>query len=155
MTETRFPMETRPQLSPGPLSPHPDHSARPPTPSRQEFEAERKPDLRRDVYLQDIHCVSSLCKAYFRELPDPLLTYRLYDKFAVRRGPGRGTGCCQPRCSQAVPDRGLAILKDGDGITVSSCCSQGPPRPPPCPLLSLRLQTTHSRWELGAGRPWS
>lgn len=50
---------------------------------RQEFEAERKPDLRRDVYLQDIHCVSSLCKAYFRELPDPLLTYRLYDKFAV------------------------------------------------------------------------
>ncbi|PNJ57068.1 ARHGAP30 isoform 2 [Pongo abelii] len=49
---------------------------------RQEFESERKPDLRRDVYLQDIHCVSSLCKAYFRELPDPLLTYRLYDKFA-------------------------------------------------------------------------
>uniref|UniRef100_A0A5F9DME2 Rho GTPase activating protein 30 n=1 Tax=Oryctolagus cuniculus TaxID=9986 RepID=A0A5F9DME2_RABIT len=49
---------------------------------RQEFETERKPDLRRDVYLQDIHCVSSLCKAYFRELPDPLLTYRLYDKFA-------------------------------------------------------------------------
>lgn len=49
---------------------------------RQEFEVERKPDLRRDVYLQDIHCVSSLCKAYFRELPDPLLTYRLYDKFA-------------------------------------------------------------------------
>ncbi|KAM9243113.1 rho GTPase-activating protein 30 isoform 2-T2 [Dugong dugon] len=49
---------------------------------RQEFEADRKPDLRRDVYLQDIHCVSSLCKAYFRELPDPLLTYRLYDKFA-------------------------------------------------------------------------
>ncbi|XP_051042231.1 rho GTPase-activating protein 30 isoform X2 [Phodopus roborovskii] len=49
---------------------------------RQEFEAERKPDLRRDIYLQDIHCVSSLCKAYFRELPDPLLTYRLYDKFA-------------------------------------------------------------------------
>ncbi|KAM4860523.1 rho GTPase-activating protein 30 [Thomomys bottae] len=49
---------------------------------RQEFEAERKPDLKRDVFLQDIHCVSSLCKAYFRELPDPLLTYRLYDKFA-------------------------------------------------------------------------
>ncbi|XP_074044225.1 rho GTPase-activating protein 30 isoform X2 [Macrotis lagotis] len=49
---------------------------------RQEFEAERRPDLRKDIYLQDIHCVSSLCKAYFRELPDPLLTYRLYDKFA-------------------------------------------------------------------------
>nr|XP_008962497.1 rho GTPase-activating protein 30 isoform X3 [Pan paniscus] len=53
---------------------------------RQEFESERKPDLHRDVYLQDIHCVSSLCKAYFRELPDPLLTYRLYDKFAEAVG---------------------------------------------------------------------
>ncbi|XP_065520543.1 rho GTPase-activating protein 30 isoform X1 [Lathamus discolor] len=49
---------------------------------RQEFESERCPDLRRDVYLQDIHCVSSLCKAYCRELPNPLLTYQLYHKFA-------------------------------------------------------------------------
>ncbi|XP_068108944.1 rho GTPase-activating protein 30 isoform X2 [Hyperolius riggenbachi] len=32
--------------------------------------------------MQDVHCVSSLCKAYFRELPNPLLTYQLYDKFA-------------------------------------------------------------------------
>ncbi|XP_044305130.1 rho GTPase-activating protein 30 isoform X2 [Varanus komodoensis] len=49
---------------------------------RLEFDAERSPDLNKDVYLQDIHCVSSLCKAYFRELPNPLLTYQLYDKFA-------------------------------------------------------------------------
>ncbi|NXL86274.1 RHG30 protein, partial [Alectura lathami] len=49
---------------------------------RQEFDSDRCPDLHRDVYLQDIHCVSSLCKAYFRELPNPLLTYQLYDKFA-------------------------------------------------------------------------
>ncbi|XP_059575342.1 rho GTPase-activating protein 30 isoform X2 [Alligator mississippiensis] len=49
---------------------------------RQEFDSERSPDLNKDVYLQDIHCVSSLCKAYFRELPNPLLTYQLYDKFA-------------------------------------------------------------------------
>ncbi|XP_053856921.1 rho GTPase-activating protein 30 [Vidua macroura] len=49
---------------------------------RQEFEAQRSPDLSRDVYLQDVHCVSSLCKAYCRELPNPLLTYQLYDKFA-------------------------------------------------------------------------
>ncbi|XP_030821014.1 rho GTPase-activating protein 30, partial [Camarhynchus parvulus] len=49
---------------------------------RQEFEAQRSPDLARDVYLQDVHCVSSLCKAYCRELPNPLLTYQLYDKFA-------------------------------------------------------------------------
>ncbi|CAM4696492.1 rho GTPase-activating protein 30 isoform X1 [Caretta caretta] len=49
---------------------------------RQEFDSDRCPDLNKDVYLQDIHCVSSLCKAYFRELPNPLLTYQLYDKFA-------------------------------------------------------------------------
>ncbi|XP_047446541.1 rho GTPase-activating protein 30 [Mugil cephalus] len=49
---------------------------------RGEFESEGPPDLNKDVYLQDIHCVSSLCKAYFRELPNPLLTYQLYDKFA-------------------------------------------------------------------------
>ncbi|NXL17884.1 RHG30 protein, partial [Setophaga kirtlandii] len=49
---------------------------------RQEFEAQSSPDLSRDVYLQDVHCVSSLCKAYCRELPNPLLTYQLYDKFA-------------------------------------------------------------------------
>ncbi|KAM4690042.1 LOW QUALITY PROTEIN: rho GTPase-activating protein 30 [Rhinophrynus dorsalis] len=51
---------------------------------RQEFDMERSsaPDLNKDTYLQDVHCVSSLCKAYFRELPNPLLTYQLYDKFA-------------------------------------------------------------------------
>ncbi|XP_032387829.1 rho GTPase-activating protein 30 isoform X2 [Etheostoma spectabile] len=49
---------------------------------RSEFESDGTPDLHKDVYLQDIHCVSSLCKAYFRELPNPLLTYQLYDKFA-------------------------------------------------------------------------
>ncbi|TSP09119.1 Rho GTPase-activating protein 30 [Bagarius yarrelli] len=49
---------------------------------RSEFDNESAPDLYKDVYLQDIHCVSSLCKAYFRELPNPLLTYQLYDHFA-------------------------------------------------------------------------
>ncbi|XP_050992324.1 rho GTPase-activating protein 30 [Labeo rohita] len=49
---------------------------------RSEFDTEGTPDLYKDVYLQDIHCVSSLCKAYFRELPNPLLTYELYDRFA-------------------------------------------------------------------------
>nr|XP_033818407.1 rho GTPase-activating protein 33 isoform X3 [Geotrypetes seraphini]XP_033818409.1 rho GTPase-activating protein 33 isoform X3 [Geotrypetes seraphini]XP_033818410.1 rho GTPase-activating protein 33 isoform X3 [Geotrypetes seraphini]XP_033818411.1 rho GTPase-activating protein 33 isoform X3 [Geotrypetes seraphini] len=49
---------------------------------RHEFDSERIPELARDIYLQDIHCVSSLCKLYFRELPNPLLTYQLYDKFA-------------------------------------------------------------------------
>ncbi|XP_026779808.2 rho GTPase-activating protein 33 isoform X1 [Pangasianodon hypophthalmus] len=49
---------------------------------RHEFDSENVPDLTKDVYMQDIHCVGSLCKLYFRELPNPLLTYQLYDKFA-------------------------------------------------------------------------
>ncbi|KAA0716261.1 Rho GTPase-activating protein 31 [Triplophysa tibetana] len=48
---------------------------------RQEICSELCPDLTKEVYLQDIHCVGSLCKLYFRELPDPLLTYELYKKF--------------------------------------------------------------------------
>ncbi|TRY86706.1 hypothetical protein DNTS_028786 [Danionella cerebrum] len=48
---------------------------------RQEFISELCPDLTKEVYLQDIHCVGSLCKLYFRELPNPLLTYQLYKKF--------------------------------------------------------------------------
>lgn len=30
--------------------------------------------------------MGSLCKLYFRELPNPLLTYQLYDRFSVRTG---------------------------------------------------------------------
>ncbi|KAM4887861.1 rho GTPase-activating protein 31 [Thomomys bottae] len=48
---------------------------------KQEFVSDHCPDLTKEVYLQDIHCVGSLCKLYFRELPNPLLTYELYDKF--------------------------------------------------------------------------
>lgn len=33
--------------------------------------------------MQDVHCVSSLIKMYFRELPNPLFTYQLYDRFIV------------------------------------------------------------------------
>lgn len=52
--------------------------------SRHEFDSEQIPDLTRDVFRQDIHSVGSLCKLYFRELPNPLLTYQLYDRFSVR-----------------------------------------------------------------------
>ena len=52
--------------------------------SRNEFDEDRVPDLEAEVYQQDIHSISSLVKMYFRELPNPLLTYQLYDKFAVR-----------------------------------------------------------------------
>ncbi|XP_072548263.1 rho GTPase-activating protein 32 isoform X2 [Salminus brasiliensis] len=49
---------------------------------RHEFDSEHIPDLTKDAYIQDIHSVGSLCKLYFRELPNPLLTYQLYDKFS-------------------------------------------------------------------------
>ena len=54
--------------------------------SRHEFDSEQIPDLSRDVFRQDIHSVGSLCKLYFRELPNPLLTYQLYERFSVRTG---------------------------------------------------------------------
>lgn len=55
-------------------------------PPRHEFDSEQIPDLTRDVFRQDIHSVGSLCKLYFRELPNPLLTYQLYDRFSVGTG---------------------------------------------------------------------
>ncbi|XP_063841860.1 GTPase-activating protein CdGAPr-like isoform X4 [Scylla paramamosain] len=49
---------------------------------RNAFDEDRIPDLYGDdSILQDIHCVSSVLKMYFRELPNPLLTYQLYEKF--------------------------------------------------------------------------
>ncbi len=50
---------------------------------RLEFDQDEVPDLTSEIYLQDIHSISSLLKMYFRELPNPLLTYQLYDKFQV------------------------------------------------------------------------
>ncbi|XP_063680372.1 rho GTPase-activating protein 33-like isoform X2 [Bolinopsis microptera] len=50
---------------------------------RQEFDHDNPPTRIQDErYIFDIHCVASLCKMYFRELPDPLLTFQLYDHFA-------------------------------------------------------------------------
>ena len=50
---------------------------------RLEFDQDDIPDLTSEIYLQDIHSISSLLKMYFRELPNPLLTYQLYNKFSV------------------------------------------------------------------------
>ncbi|KAK5904863.1 hypothetical protein CesoFtcFv8_006383 [Champsocephalus esox] len=49
---------------------------------RHEFDSEQIPDLSKEAYRQDIHSVGSLCKLYFRELPNPLLTYQLYERFS-------------------------------------------------------------------------
>lgn len=51
---------------------------------RDMFDGELMPDL--VPYEKDIHCMTSVCKLYFRELPNPLLTYQLYKKFEVCAG---------------------------------------------------------------------
>ncbi|CRL08178.1 CLUMA_CG020965, isoform A [Clunio marinus] len=48
---------------------------------RRAFDEERIPDLMQTEIKQDIHAVTSLLKMYFRELPNPLCTYQLYDNF--------------------------------------------------------------------------
>uniref|UniRef100_A0A914QT84 Uncharacterized protein n=1 Tax=Panagrolaimus davidi TaxID=227884 RepID=A0A914QT84_9BILA len=45
---------------------------------RYEFDHGHLPDLTDSKILRDIHCVSSLLKTYFRQLPNPLFTYELY-----------------------------------------------------------------------------
>lgn len=37
--------------------------------------------LNREEFLKDCHCVPAVLKQYFRELPNPLLTFTLYDRF--------------------------------------------------------------------------
>lgn len=48
---------------------------------RRAFDEEQIPDLTQPDIKQDIHAVTSLLKMYFRELPNPLCTYQLYDNF--------------------------------------------------------------------------
>ena len=49
---------------------------------RRAFDEDRFPDLfSSQLVMRDIHAVSSLLKMYFRELPDPVCTFSLYDQF--------------------------------------------------------------------------
>ncbi|KAG8199000.1 hypothetical protein JTE90_001799 [Oedothorax gibbosus] len=48
---------------------------------RLAFDEDRPLNLGDPATVHDIHSVASLLKMYFRELPNPLLTYQLYDKF--------------------------------------------------------------------------
>ncbi|XP_050315828.1 GTPase-activating protein CdGAPr isoform X2 [Anthonomus grandis grandis] len=48
---------------------------------RNAFDEDRVPDLHTEDILKDIHSVASLLKMYFRELPNPLCTYQLYQSF--------------------------------------------------------------------------
>jgi len=48
-----------------------------------ECDSEQSPDPTQDSYVCGVHSVSSLCKMYFRELPNPLLSDRLYEQLSV------------------------------------------------------------------------
>ena len=49
---------------------------------RRAFDDARFPDLlSSQLVMKDIHSVSSLLKMYFRELPNPVCTFSLYDRF--------------------------------------------------------------------------
>ena len=49
------------------------------------FDEDRVSNLYEDCsVLQDINSLSSLLKMYFRELPNPVCTYHLYNKFIVQ-----------------------------------------------------------------------
>lgn len=60
---------------------------------RNAFDEDRIPNLYTEEILQDIHSVASLLKMYFRELPNPLCTYQLYQSFvnAVQHTGVKGT----------------------------------------------------------------
>uniref|UniRef100_F6UEQ1 Uncharacterized LOC100177781 n=1 Tax=Ciona intestinalis TaxID=7719 RepID=F6UEQ1_CIOIN len=51
---------------------------------RYEFDCDRRPDLEKDDgnMICDPHSIAGLCKLFFRDLPNPLLTYQLYNRFA-------------------------------------------------------------------------
>jgi hypothetical protein len=50
---------------------------------RNAFDEEKFNEIENETYMHDVHAVSSLMKMYFRELPNPLLTFQLYQKFIV------------------------------------------------------------------------
>jgi len=70
---------------------------------RQVFNDHRIPDQQDDNLKQDVHCVASLLKMYFRELPIPLLTFDLYDSFIQ---------CLQPKYPQEISIASEAVVPE-------------------------------------------
>ncbi|VDM26027.1 unnamed protein product, partial [Toxocara canis] len=48
---------------------------------RSGFDSGNLPNLDDETILRDVHCISSLLKQYFRQLPNPLFTFELYPDF--------------------------------------------------------------------------
>ncbi|KAJ2943287.1 hypothetical protein O0L34_g12093 [Tuta absoluta] len=59
---------------------------------RAEFDAGGMPDLAAPAVVSDPHAVASLLKMYFRELPNPLCTYQLYEAFVGAVAPHNPDG---------------------------------------------------------------
>ncbi|KAI5640065.1 rhoGAP domain-containing protein [Phthorimaea operculella] len=59
---------------------------------RAEFDAGGMPDLAAPAVVSDPHAVASLLKMYFRELPNPLCTYQLYESFVGAVAPHNPDG---------------------------------------------------------------
>uniref|UniRef100_A0A7N4PV86 Rho GTPase activating protein 33 n=1 Tax=Sarcophilus harrisii TaxID=9305 RepID=A0A7N4PV86_SARHA len=131
---------------------------------RHEFDSERIPELRGPAFLQDIHSVSSLCKLYFRELPNPLLTYQLYGKFSVSgKGPRRESAARGPDPARAhlgpVPPGGHVCARGGGAAGPGSRChpaaapaslpDPGVPAAPPLPHGPAQRQHQHARPQPG------
>lgn len=50
---------------------------------RADFDEGLIESLSSEEHLADLHTITAVLKMYFRELPNPLLTYQLYESFAV------------------------------------------------------------------------
>ena len=93
--------------------------------------------------------MSSLCKLYFRELPNPLLTYQLYGKFSVSEGAGKVGGCweaCGPPHSCPCTISGSHVSAWGGGTP-----GAGPRRHPAAAPAALQVnQEGQGRAVLGS-----
>ncbi|RWS25496.1 uncharacterized protein B4U80_07178 [Leptotrombidium deliense] len=78
---------------------------------RKSFHDSNGPDFSDKSIIQDIHCVASLLKMYFRELPNPLLTYELYDDFVKAIEPVTNIQCNEMRTEDDKLEKLKEVLR--------------------------------------------
>uniref|UniRef100_A0A915BDG9 Uncharacterized protein n=1 Tax=Parascaris univalens TaxID=6257 RepID=A0A915BDG9_PARUN len=69
---------------------------------RNGFDSGNLPNLNDETILRDVHCVSSLLKQYFRQLPNPLFMFELYPDFIAAY---ETTDESRTHCFKSVIDR--------------------------------------------------
>lgn len=75
--------------------------------------------------------MGSLCKLYFRELPNPLLTYQLYDRFSV------GAGAAE------VGHGIMPWIKMEISVAVCLCVCRGGQRKKTFAVITFSIQATN------------